>query len=49
MKNQFKNKKGGFLELIILIIAIVFLLSYFHITISVAWDWLVGIFKSVFS
>ena len=35
MKNNFKNKEGGFLELIVLIIIVVFLMSYFFLDSSI--------------
>ncbi len=43
-----KNKEGGFIKLIILIIIVLFLLSYFHVTIGQAINWLVTTIKSVF-
>ena len=46
--NNIKNKQGGFLRLIILIVIILFLLSYFHVTISQAIDWVINTIKSVF-
>ncbi len=48
MKN-INNKQGGFIQLILTIIVVVFLLSYFNITISDAWNWLVTMFNNVFN
>ena len=48
MKNLTKNKSGGFIELIVLIILAIFLLNYFHLTISGAWNWLVTAVHNVF-
>ncbi|MFH1608712.1 MAG: hypothetical protein ABH951_01685 [Patescibacteria group bacterium] len=48
-KLKFKNKRGGFLKLILIIIVVVFLLSYFHVTISGVFNWIVHAFQSVFT
>ncbi|MFA5095171.1 MAG: hypothetical protein WC447_00705 [Candidatus Paceibacterota bacterium] len=48
MDNNIKNKQGGFLKLIILIVVILFLLSYFHVSVSQAIDWVINTIKSVF-
>jgi len=45
--NKFNNKQGGFLKIILLIIVIVFLMSYFHITISGIFNWISHIFHDV--
>ncbi len=49
-----RNKKGGFLQLIIIIVVAFLLLRYFNITVaqilgyvSQAIDWLKGLFNSV--
>lgn len=43
-----KNKQGGFLQLIIFIIAVVFLLNYFNLHISTIWNWFVTMFHNIF-
>ena len=47
MINNLKNRKGGFLELIIFIIVAFLLMRYFHITLTQIFDWLKGLFNSV--
>ncbi|MFA6353849.1 MAG: hypothetical protein WCW93_02870 [Candidatus Paceibacterota bacterium] len=47
MKNKIKNKKGGFLEIIILVIIALLLMKYFGITISGLWHWFSSFFSSV--
>ncbi|MFZ2205487.1 MAG: hypothetical protein WAV23_02770 [Minisyncoccia bacterium] len=44
-----ENKEGGFLRLIIFIIVVVFLMSYFHITLSGAYNWFATMFHNVVS
>lgn len=39
MINGIKNKEGGFLELIVLIVIALFLMNYFHITLSDILGW----------
>lgn len=48
MKN-FKNKNGGIIKTILIIIVIVFLLAYFHVTVSGVFNWTVNAFRSVFT
>ena len=48
MKDNIKNEQGGFLKLIILIVVVLFLLSYFHVSVSQAIDWIINTIKSVF-
>jgi hypothetical protein len=43
-----KNKSGGFIKFIILIIIVIFLMSYFNITIGEAIDWIVVTVKNIF-
>jgi len=45
--NKNNNKQGGFLKIILLILVIVFLMSYFHITVSGIFNWISNIFHSV--
>jgi uncharacterized protein involved in cysteine biosynthesis len=47
MKNEIKNSKGGFLELIVLIIVALLLMQYFGITISGVLNWFGSFFRSV--
>ena len=47
MENKIRNKKGGFIELIILIIVALLLMKYFGITISGAINWFVSLFRTV--
>ena len=47
MKDCIKNKNGGFLKLIIFIIVAIFLMSYFHLTISGVVNWFVTMFNNV--
>ena len=47
--SKYKNKQGGFLQLIILIIIIVCILAYFHVSIGSAFNSIVNAFRSVFS
>lgn len=49
--NSIKNKRsrqGGFLKLILFIIVVLFLLSYFNVTISGALNWFGTMFQNVF-
>jgi hypothetical protein len=48
MNGNLKNEQGGFIKLIIFIVIVLFLLSYFHVTIGQAINWLVNTIKSVF-
>ncbi len=48
MNISMKNEQGGFLKLIIFIVIALFLLSYFHVTVSQAVDWIVNVIKNVF-
>ena len=48
MKNDFKNRQGGFLQIIIAIIVIILVMSYFHITISGIINWFIHLVQSVF-
>jgi len=45
--NNIKNKQGGFLKLIIFIIVVIFLMNYFHITISGIVNWFVTMFQNI--
>ena len=47
MENKTKNKEGGFIELIILIIIALLIMKYFGITISGVVDWFEAFFRSV--
>jgi hypothetical protein len=48
MKNiQIKNKQGGFLELIIVIIIGLLLMQYYGITFTSIFDWLSNLVQSV--
>ncbi|MFA6524009.1 MAG: hypothetical protein WC264_00850 [Candidatus Paceibacterota bacterium] len=42
-----KNKQGGFLKLIIFIIVVIFLMNYFHITITGIVNWFVTMFQNI--
>ncbi len=44
MNREIKNRQGGFLQLIILIVVAVLLMKYFNVSVSDVVDW----FKSVF-
>jgi uncharacterized protein involved in cysteine biosynthesis len=47
MKKEFKNKEGGFLEIIIFIIIALLIFKFFGITISGVWNWFTSFFRSV--
>ncbi|MDR3519943.1 MAG: hypothetical protein P4L63_03620 [Candidatus Pacebacteria bacterium] len=47
MENKIKNKEGGFIELIILIIIALLIMKYFGITISGVVNWFESFFRSV--
>ena len=47
MKNNIKNKKSGFLQIIIVIIIALLIMKYFGITISEVVDWFLSFFRSV--
>ena len=48
MKEEFKNKQGGLIELIIIIIIALLLMKYFNITISSVVNWFRDFFATVF-
>ncbi|MBU0612268.1 hypothetical protein KKA39_00870 [Patescibacteria group bacterium] len=50
MTNNIKNKNGGFgiLKLIIFIIIVIFLMNYFHITISGIINWFGTMLHNIF-
>ncbi len=48
MKENIKNKKGGFLRLIIFIIVAIFLMSYFNLTVDGVISWFMTMFNNVF-
>ena len=48
MKNFAKNKNKGFIELIIVIVVAIFLMSYFHVTLSTAWNWFANALHNIF-
>lgn len=43
MKNDIKNKEGGFLKLIIFIVIALFLMKYFKVSVSDVIDWIKSI------
>jgi len=43
-----KNKTGGFLKFIIVIIIAVFLMSYFNVSIRGFFDWFISAIRSIF-
>ena len=47
MKNIRKNKKAGFLKLIIIIVIALFLMSYFKISLSDVLDWLKDLISNI--
>ncbi len=47
--NNFKNKNGGIIKTILIIIVVVFLLAYFHVTVSGVFNWIINAFRSVFT
>ena len=47
MKNKIKNKRSGFIQIIIIIIIALLIMKYFGITISVVVDWFLSFFRSV--
>ncbi len=47
MKNQIKNQKSGFIQIIILIIVVLILMKYFGISIPDIIDWIAGLFQWV--
>lgn len=48
MKNIKNKQKGGILQIVIFVIVLILLLSYFHVTIAQAWHYLVTAFHNVF-
>ena len=48
MNKKLKNKEGGFLKTIIIIIIALFILKHFNISVSDAIDWLKDLWDSVF-
>jgi hypothetical protein len=49
MMNKLKNKNGGFLELIIIIILAIFLLNYFHLSVDGVLNWFRVAFNNIFA
>jgi len=47
MINENKNKEGGFIELIVLIIIVLLIMKYYGITVSGVVDWFASFFRSV--
>jgi len=47
MKNNIRNKEGGFLQIIILILIVLFIMKYSGLTISDAVNWFKTTFNSV--
>lgn len=43
MKNDIKNKEGGFIKLIIFIVIALFLMKYFKVSLSDVIDWIKSI------
>lgn len=49
MKNFVKNREGGVVQLIILILIVLFIVSYFGINSPAGfWDWIVTTFHKIF-
>lgn len=48
MINKIKNKEGGFIELIIIVVVALLVMRYFGITILGTINWFISLFKSVF-
>jgi flagellar basal body-associated protein FliL len=48
MSKKFKNKKKGFLKLIILIVTALFLIRYFHISFWDIIDWIKNLISHIF-
>lgn len=46
--NKFENKQGGFLEIIVFIIVIILLLSFFHVSISSFINYIITAIHNVF-
>jgi hypothetical protein len=47
MTEKIKNKEGGFIELIILIIIVLIIMKYSGITVSEVVNWFMSFFRSV--
>jgi len=47
MHNNIKNKQGGFLQLIILVLIALFIMKYYGVTISGVVDWFSNTFQDV--
>lgn len=45
--NHMKNQQGGFLQLIIFIVVVVFLMHYFGLTLTGIFNWFAGMFHSI--
>ena len=46
--NNIKNKQGGFIQIIIFIIIVILVLSYFHINLSGVVNYIIAAFHNVF-
>jgi hypothetical protein len=48
MFNNFKNKKGGFIETVVIIIVAILLMRYFHISVGDVFRWIGRQLQGVF-
>ncbi len=47
IKNMKNNQQGGFIELLVIIIIVLFIMRYFGFTISGLVNWFINMFRSV--
>lgn len=45
MNMHIQNKQGGFLKLIALIIIVIFIITYFNISLGDVFNWIANLFK----
>jgi len=48
MKNNLKNKQGGFIGIIIMIVIVLLIMKYYGLTLTGLWNWLWNLVQSVF-
>ncbi len=48
MNRNIKNKQGGFLQLILILVIFFFLVSYFDISVSDFFNWLKTLIQTIF-
>lgn len=46
-EKKLENKEGGFLQLILFIVAVILILWYFHLTVHDIYNWFITMFNNV--